>query len=85
MEELLGGEVGWGRLVVWWWVSLYSLCVTGCCGMHRVGWWLTIYSMYSLSCGIYRDYRALLVLYSMNRSELAIYRVGGVGDMRHLK
>ena len=64
---------------------MYRLCVAGCGGMYRVGWWLAIYSMYSLSCGIYRDYRALLVLYSMNRSRLAIYRVGGVGDMRHLK
>ena len=81
----MGGEIVWGRLVGWWQVALYSLCVAGYCGMHRVGWWLTIYSMYSWSCGIYREYRALLVLYNMNRSELAIYRVGGVGDMRHLK
>ena len=33
----------------------------------------------------YLQYVQFLVLYSMNRSRLAIYRVGGVGDMRHLK
>ena len=43
------------------------------------------YSIDRWSCGIYRSYRALLGLYSLNRSGLAIYRVGGVGDMRHLK
>ena len=64
---------------------MYRLCVVRYGGMYKVGWWLAIYSMYSWSCGIYRDYRALLVLYSMNRCRLVIYRVGGVGDMRHLK
>ena len=73
-----------------WWsgggLLFYSLCIAGCRGMHRDGRVLVaFYNMYSWSCVIYRDYRALLVLYSMNRSGLAIYRVGGVGDMRHIK
>ena len=72
-------------MVGWWYVDLYRLWVAGYVGMYKVEWWLAIYSVYSWGCGIYRDYRPLLVLYSMNRSRLAIYRVGGVGDMRHLK
>ena len=68
-----------------WCVDLYRLLLAGYGGMYKVGWWLAIYSVYSWGCGIYRDYRALLVVYSINRSRLAIYRVGGVGDMRHLK
>ena len=54
-------------------------------GMYKVGWWLAIYIMCSWGCGIYSGYREFLVLYSMDRGRLAIYRVGGVGDMRHLK
>ena len=53
--------------------------------MYKVGWRLAIYNMCSWGCGIYSGYRAFLVLYSMDRGRLAIYRVGGVGDMRHLK
>jgi hypothetical protein len=40
--------------------------------------------MYRWSCVIYIGYRALLVLYSLNMRMLAIYRVGRVGDMRHI-
>ena len=79
-----GGEGVWGRLVSWWCVDLYKLLVAGG-GMYKVGWRLAIYNMCSWGCGIYSGYRAFLVLYSMDRSRLAIYRVGGVGDMRHLK
>ena len=53
--------------------------------MYKDGWWLAMYSIYSWSCVIYRYYRALLVLYGMNMSGLAIYRVGRVGYMRHIK
>ena len=64
---------------------MYRLLLAGYGGMYKVGWWLAIYSMYGWSCSIYRDYRAMLVLYSINRCRLANYRVGGVGDMQHLK
>ena len=37
------------------------------------------------SGGIYMIYMVLLGMYSLDRSQLAIYRVGGVGDMRHLR
>ena len=53
---------------------MYRLVLAGYGGMYKVGWWLAIYSMYSWSWGMYRDYRGL-----------AIYRVGRVEDMRHLK
>ena len=68
-----------------WGVDLYRLVLARYGGMYKVGWWLAIYIMCSWGWDIYSGYRALLVLYSMNRSSLAIYRVGGVGDMRHLK
>ena len=64
---------------------MYRLCVVRYGGMYKVGWWLAIYIMCSWGWDIYSGYGALLVLYSMNRSSLAIYRVGGVGDMLHLK
>ena len=65
---------------------MYSLFIGGCRDMYRGGLlWVAIYSMYGWSCVIYRYYRAWVVLYSMDRSRLAIYRVGGVGDMRHIK
>ena len=69
----------------WWCVDLYRLLVAGGGGMYKVGWRLAIYNMCSWGWEIDSGYRALLVLYSMNRSSLAIDRVGGVGDMRHLK
>ena len=63
-----------------------SLVLSKSRDLYRV-WWLLVvrYSIDRWSCGIYRSYRALLGLYSLNRSGLAIYRVGGVGDMRHLR
>ena len=38
-----------------------------------------------LDGGLLCCFRGGLVMYSMNRCRLAIYRVGGVGNMRHLK
>ena len=60
--------------------------MSGSCNLYRV-WWLLLvsYSIDRWSGDIYRCYRALLGIYSLNRSGLAIYRVGGVGDMRHLR
>ena len=41
VEYLVGGEVGCGwRLLVWWWVALYSLYIAGCRVMDMVGGWL---------------------------------------------
>ena len=82
-----GSEAGCGRRVnVGWWDNMYSLFIGGCRDIYRGGLLrAAIYSLYGGSCVIYRYYRALVVLYSMDRSRLDIYRVGGVGDMRHIK
>ena len=63
-----------------------SLVLSGSCDLYRV-WWLLLvrYSIDRWSGDIYRSYMALLGMYSLDRSRLAIYRVGGVGDMRHLR
>ena len=41
--------------------------------------------MYRWSGVIYSYYRAFVVLYSLDMRGLAIYRVGGVGDMQHIR
>ena len=50
--------------------------------MYRV-WWLLLvrYKIDRWSGGIYIIYMVLLGMYSLDRSQLAIYKVGGVGDM----
>ena len=60
--------------------------MSGSCNLHRV-WWLLLvrYKMDMWCGGIYIIYMVLLGMYSLDRSQLAIYRVGGVGDMRHLR
>ena len=60
--------------------------MSGSCNLYRV-WWLLLvrYKIDRLSGGIYIIYMVLLGMYSLDRSRLAIYRVGGVGDMRHLR
>ena len=82
-----GSEVGCGwRVGVGQWANMYSLLIGECRDMYRDGLlWVAIYSMCGWSCVFYRYYKAWVVLYSMDMSRLAIYRVGGVGDMRHIK
>ena len=67
-------------------VFMCSLVLGGSCDLYRM-WWLLLvgYNIDRWSGDIYRCYRALLGMYSLNRSGLAIDRVGGVGDMRHLR
>ena len=57
----------------------------GSCNLYRVWWLLVRYKIDRWSGGIYIIYMVLLGMYSLDRSQLAIYRVGGVGDMRHLR
>ena len=68
-----------------WVVFMCGLALNGGCVLYRVGWLLVGYRIYRWIGGIYRIYSALLGMYSLDRSRLAIYRVGGVGDMRHLR
>jgi len=58
----------------------------GSCNLYRV-WWLLLvrYKIDRWSGGIYIIYMVLLGMYSLDRNRLAIYKVGGVGDMRHLR
>ena len=60
--------------------------MSGSCNLYRV-WWLLLvrYKIDRWSGGIYMIYMVLLGMYSLDRSRLAIYRVGDVGDMRHLR
>ena len=57
----------------------------GSCNLYRVWWLLVRYKIDRWSGGIYMIYMVLLGMYSLDRSRLAIYRVGDVGDMRHLR
>ena len=60
--------------------------MSGSCNLYRVWWLLSVrYKIDRWSGGIYIIYMVLLGMYSLDRSQLAIYRVGGVGDMRHLR
>ena len=63
-------------------VYMYSLYLVGGCGIYRsVSGGLTDYNLYRLSCAFYKWDRVELAVYSLYMSWLAIYSIGGVGDM----